>query len=289
LNRGVLRMGVLRSVTTLYVARLYWKRLSGESCAAFMSFLHSVEQLVLANCTFPTFDQFAEVVCKPRSLRTLRSFHSKWEDGPTMELDRLPCPSQLQALHLYRGSPLLHWLMRHESCYRMLKIVRVDCDSVEVLSVELFGQFLRAIGSTLESLSVSVSNRESSHCLLLLQFSQTWIDVLPQDLTIHENNRLRVLTVNLFSECPPVFNSMATILLQISSPCIRVINIYVWREDPIEDDGSDLMDEIISRPMFSGLTSVTFYISSLVEDRPEWSWFKQKLPLCAARGILSVT
>jgi hypothetical protein len=114
--------------------------------------------------------------------------------------------------------------------------------------------------------------------------------VLPQHLTIHENDGLLSLTVDFGHSSHPVFDSMATILLQISSPHIRVITIHARPGGAIKGDGSDFMDEIISRPMFSGLKSVSFHISYWLENnRQEWSWFKQKLPLCAARGILSVS
>jgi hypothetical protein len=67
--------------------------------------------------------------------------------------------------------------------------------------------------------------------------------------------------------------------------------MYVMCMDPIEDSESDFMDEILSRPMFSGLESVTVHVH-WVRDRSAGlsacSWFKQKLPLCEARGILSV-
>jgi hypothetical protein len=111
--------------------------------------------------------------------------------------------------------------------------------------------------------------------------------VLPQDLTIHENNRLRSLNVGFHSQGPPIPDSMTTILLQISSPHICIITVYIPKECRrlIHGGGWDSLDEVISRPMFSGLTSVSFHLSSW-ED--ESSWFKQKLPLCAARGILSV-
>jgi hypothetical protein len=163
-NEGVWRMGILRSVTSLHVDLLDWEVLSVESRVAFMSFLHNVEELILTDSDFETFDQFTEVVSEPRSLRKLEvRGNNSWEDGPTMELDRLPCPNQLQALHLEGcQDPLFPWLLQHESCYRMLKILKVDDQSVEAVSVELFGRFLRALGSTLESLDVQVSDGESS-------------------------------------------------------------------------------------------------------------------------------
>jgi hypothetical protein len=111
--------------------------------------------------------------------------------------------------------------------------------------------------------------------------------VLPQDLTIHENNGLRSLIVYFCPGSPPILDSMTTILLQISSPHMRDITIHVLLRSLIEDGKSDFMDEILSRPMFSGLQSVTFKVSDWKEVRSE-CWFKQKLPLCAARGILSV-
>jgi hypothetical protein len=80
---------------------------------------------------------------------------------------------------------------------------------------------------------------------------------------------------------------MTTILLQISSPHIRKITIHIDFPNLFEDDGWDLMDEIISRPLFSSLESLTFHFSWGGYEH-ELSWFKQKLPLCAARGILSV-
>jgi hypothetical protein len=61
-NEGLpLCLGVLRSVTLLYVESLQWDLLSGESWAPFMSFLHNIEELVIADCTFETFDQFTDV------------------------------------------------------------------------------------------------------------------------------------------------------------------------------------------------------------------------------------
>jgi hypothetical protein len=110
--------------------------------------------------------------------------------------------------------------------------------------------------------------------------------VLPQDITIHENNRLRSLTVYFGFRSRPVLDSMKTILLQISSPHIQVITIVVWRKGGIhdDDDESDL-DEIISRPMFAGLKSVTF--QGVEERYGGCGWLTQKLPLCAARGILN--
>jgi hypothetical protein len=172
-NEGlpVMCMGVLRSVTSLHVDQLHWEKLGGESRAALMSFLHSVEELTLMGCKFQTFDQFTEVVSEPRSLRKLEMFGTVWKDGATVELDRLPCPSQLQALDLFNcTSPILRWLLQHESCYRMLKILKVDDRSVGAASIELFGQFLQALDSTLESLSVEVSGCESFLHLSLLQF-----------------------------------------------------------------------------------------------------------------------
>jgi hypothetical protein len=88
---------------------------------------------------------------------------SGWEDEPTVGLGILPCPNrlQLQALHFQACyTPLLHWLMQHESCYRMLRILKVWW--VKAASVQFFAQFLRAIGSILESLTVEVGDREPS-------------------------------------------------------------------------------------------------------------------------------
>jgi hypothetical protein len=158
LDEGLLRMGVLRSVTSLIVSRLYWKNLSGESYAAFLSFLHTVEELHFSFSEFQSFDQFTEVVCKPRSLRKLELVRSGWEDGPTVGLDRLPCPRQLQALRLDEHEDLLRWLLQHESC-RTLKIIKVDFRRMEAQSIDLFGQLLRALGSTLESFNVRVRDR----------------------------------------------------------------------------------------------------------------------------------
>jgi hypothetical protein len=75
-----------------------------------MSFLHNIEELVIMNCYFKTFDQYTEVLCKPRLLRKLVVEASGWQ-GQLMV--RLACPNrlQLQALHLrVCYAPLLHWL-----------------------------------------------------------------------------------------------------------------------------------------------------------------------------------
>jgi hypothetical protein len=165
-------LSVLRSVTSLYVVSLRWENLSGESWAPFMSFLHNIEELVIRNCHFKTFDQYTEVLCKPRSLRKLVVGDSGWQGQPTVRLDRLPCLSQVQALHLDSCDTLfLHWLMQHESCYSMLRIL--DARTVKAASVGPFGQFLRAIGPALESLTVAVNDRESPSICRCFNFHQS--------------------------------------------------------------------------------------------------------------------
>jgi hypothetical protein len=176
-NEGlpVVCLGVLRSVTSLHVDLLQWVELSKESRAAFMSFLRSVEELILDACEFETFDQFTKVVSEPRSLRKLEVVCTEWGYGRSYAgLDRLPCPSQLQALHFERCEiPLWRWLLQHKSCHRTLKTIKVDSFSLELQSIELFGQLLRALGSTLESLTVEVSNSEFSFYLSLFQFHKS--------------------------------------------------------------------------------------------------------------------
>jgi hypothetical protein len=156
LNKGVLRIAALTSVTKLQLEYLKWEELEDDSRTALASILPRLEELHFLHSYFETFGQLVDLICICRSLRRLRLEVNPMVDEPAVELEKLPSPGSLQGLDLdsYHCDNTIRWLLMHEHSYANLTTLIMR--SVYQEHVPSLARFLRALGRTLRFFNVGV-------------------------------------------------------------------------------------------------------------------------------------
>ena len=271
--------------------------------SALIKNLSTLHSLYLYSVTFNRFRDFAALVVAHPFLERLDlgqiwwnesvNANSHWEDV----FQAHPEPrSRLRSISFNDTSDnVLDWILSH---YRVLPVHTVTHSTISTCRIPQMAKLFQVLGSSLEHLTFSIySPQYSLKPQGLYYFCPSLLGALTPSLEsssadfISSNTSLRTLTFDrllLTQPTPELYAWMPILLSKVTSPYVEEISfILVWNQlKMLEALNLELMQEIITKSIFSGLKRVVFRLVGDLDPEAARQEIWRRMDQLAERGLL---
>ncbi|KAK0472012.1 hypothetical protein IW261DRAFT_1571258 [Armillaria novae-zelandiae] len=241
------------NASVLVLENLNWEALAGSPIPSLMLSLDSVSSLELSSVTFPRHLQFAELVAGFTALRHVVFQDIEFGDPqPVLErllADKIMMDDEKSALSL-RGAGTflrksLHWACHSPKRGEALTTII----GAHVSRYTDPSAILRSLGSSLNYLEI-VSLADISS------------DTIISTVDLSSNTSLRRLSLSSPFRVLSLIPWLNHVLLQISSPCLRVLDIAfaASRQFHLDEPFLKYLDKVLSSPQFTELQLIQLIV-----------------------------
>ena len=260
-----------------------------------LSRLVALKKLELHRFHFNHFNEFIDIVSVFPLLKEISLDVVQWEDDQALEEPNRGPPPALQVICLGQCDKgrILNWVTSEE-VVPMVKIVNLR--QIVPSQMSSIRRFLRIVGPSLEQLHLCFFNFDwagspgepTPACNFRIWLTQCPNETVSLANDMMHASNLRSIQIEAYAYSSPSLEVWLSLLSQISSGQMEavVFNIWAWRS--LNESTWADMDRLFTSPRFVHLRKVCVQLLFLGGERKAANWVSQRLPRCAARGILSL-